>query len=128
MGIKKILIVEDTKNIREIIAYMLKTRGYEVMEAEDGDVGYQLARTHKPDLIILDAMLPGKSGFDICSELKEDSGYSRIPIIILTAITRGTGKSDEFWKEKSKADDFISKPFKIQDLLERVNKLLARQT
>lgn len=122
---KKVLIVEDTKNIREIVAYMLRNRGYEVVEAADGRDGWQKAQTAGPDCIVLDAMLPHKTGFEICSDLKANPKMQHIPVIMLTAITRDTGKSDDYWKEKSKADDFMSKPFKAAELVVRIEKLLG---
>jgi DNA-binding response OmpR family regulator len=122
---KRVLIVEDTKNIREIVAYMLKNRGYDVVESGDGQDGWTKATTVSPDCIVLDAMLPHKSGFEICADLKADPKTQKIPIIMLTAITRDTGKSDEYWKQKSKADDFMTKPFKAADLVVRIEKLLG---
>jgi DNA-binding response OmpR family regulator len=123
---KKILVVDDTKSIREIVAFMLRSKGYEVVESGDGVDAEQKARSLAPDLIVLDAMLPRKTGFDICSDLKRDERFKAIPILMLTALTRDTGKSDTHWREKSRADDFMSKPFKAQELVERVEKLLAR--
>ncbi|MHC4608201.1 MAG: response regulator transcription factor [Planctomycetota bacterium] len=122
---KKILIVEDTKNIREIVAYMLRNRGHEVLEAADGDDGWKKAMGEKLDLVVLDAMLPGKSGFEICSDLKGSSEHKMVPVIMLTAITQDSDKTDDYWKEKSGADDFMSKPFKVRDLVDRIEKLLG---
>ena len=119
-------MVDDTKSIREIVAFMLRSRGYEVVEAGDGEEAQGKVRTEKPDLLILDAMLPKKTGFALCAELKADAETRPIPILMLTAVTRDTGKSDEYWKEKSQADDFMSKPFKAQDLVARVELLLGR--
>ena len=121
---KKILIVEDTKSIREIVAFMLRSKGYETLESGDGQDAEQKVRTEPPDLIVLDAMLPKKTGFDVCQSLKADDKLKKIPILMLTAITRDTGKSDEYWKEKSQADDFMSKPFKATELVERIERLL----
>lgn len=123
---KRILIVEDTKSIREIVAFMLRSKGYETVESGDGQDAEQKIRSHPPDLIVLDAMLPKKTGFDVCQTLKADNTYKGIPILMLTAITRDTGKSDEYWKEKSQADDFMSKPFKATELVERIEKLLTK--
>ena len=122
---KRILIVEDTKNIREIVAYMLRNRGHEVLEAADGDDGYKKAMGEQLDLIVLDAMLPGKTGFEICADLKNSDERKNIPVIMLTAITQDSGKDDKYWKEKSRADDFMSKPFKAQVLVGRIEKLLG---
>lgn len=122
---KRILVVEDTANIRQIVGYALKQQGYEVLEAADGDEGLRKARAEKPDLLILDAMLPGMTGFEVCNELKADEATRGLPILILTAITQGTGKSDEFWQKKSRADAFMSKPFKSKDLVDAVQKLIG---
>jgi two-component system alkaline phosphatase synthesis response regulator PhoP len=121
---KRILIVEDTKSIREIVAFMLRSKGYETLESGDGQDAEAKVRAEPPDLIVLDAMLPRKTGFDVCQSLKADDKLKRIPILMLTAITRDTGKSDEYWKEKSQADDFMSKPFKATELVERIERLL----
>jgi DNA-binding response OmpR family regulator len=124
----KILVVDDTKSIREIVAFMLRGKGYEVIEAADGEDARRKATSEAPDLLVLDAMLPKVTGFSLCAELKADERYRSIPILMLTAITRDTGKSDDYWREKSQADDFMSKPFKAQDLVSRVEKLLAART
>jgi DNA-binding response OmpR family regulator len=121
----KILVVDDTKSIREIVAFMLRGKGYEVIEAADGEDARRKATSEAPDLLVLDAMLPKVTGFSLCAELKADERYRSIPILMLTAITRDTGKSDDYWREKSQADDFMSKPFKAQDLVSRVEKLLT---
>jgi len=123
---KRILIVEDTKSIRDIVAFMLRSKGYETTESGDGQDAEQKIRSQPPDLIVLDAMLPKKTGFDVCQSLKADDALKGIPILMLTAITRDTGKSDEYWRQKSQADDFMSKPFKATELVERIEKLLAK--
>jgi DNA-binding response OmpR family regulator len=121
---KKVLVVEDTKSIREIVAYLLRGQGFEVTESGDGLDAQEKVATLQPDLIVLDAMVPGKTGFELCIELKRDQRWKRIPILMITALTRDSGKSDAYWKEKSQADDFMSKPFKAADLVDRVVKLL----
>lgn len=122
---KTILVVDDTKSIREIVAFMLRGRGYEVLEAADGQEAREKIKAHRPDLVLLDAMLPKVTGFDLCAEMKADEDFKSMPILMLTAITKDSGKTDEYWREKSQADDFMSKPFKAQDLVSRVEKLLA---
>jgi two-component system alkaline phosphatase synthesis response regulator PhoP len=124
---KRILIAEDTKSIRNILAFMLKSHGYEVFESSDGDDALEKAIALLPDLLVLDVMMPGKTGFEICSILKGNEAYRNIRILILTAATRDSGKSDAHWKRISNADDFISKPFKALDMVERIEKLLGRK-
>lgn len=122
---KTILVVDDTKSIREIVAFMLRGRGYDVVESADGEDARAKIKAGKPDLVVLDAMLPKVTGFDLCAELKASSEFKAIPILMLTAITKDTGKSDEYWREKSQADDFMSKPFKATELVARVEKILG---
>lgn len=117
----KILIIEDEPNIRELVLYNLKQEGYEGIGAEDGLEGIELARSENPDLILLDVMLPGKNGYDICKELRSD-GY-RTPIIMLTA------KNEEIDKVlglEFGADDYMSKPFGVRELMARIKAVLRR--
>ncbi|MFH1024369.1 MAG: response regulator [Planctomycetota bacterium] len=123
MAKKRILVVEDDANIRNIIQFLLDSKGYEVITAATGPDGLQKAKTLDPDLILLDVMLPGKNGFEICYEIKNDVRFTPMPIIILTATTKTSAKPDEYWKVRSRADDFITKPFKSADLLQRVENL-----
>lgn len=122
---KKILVVEDTKTIREVISFMLKNRGYAVVEAADGGAVVELVKREHPDLILLDAVLPNRSGFELCTELKSRPELATIPVVMLTAITQGAGKTDEYWRKKSGANDFFSKPFRAQDLLVRIVALVG---
>jgi two-component system alkaline phosphatase synthesis response regulator PhoP len=124
-GKKILLVVEDTENIRKIIKFTLAQRDYEVLESGNGLEAMRLAKTRLPDLILLDVMLPDKTGFDICSELKADPRYAGIKIVMLTAITKDTGKNDAYWKERCGADGFLSKPFRARDVLETIEKLLV---
>lgn len=123
-GQKTILIAEDTAAIRTIIAFLLRARGYDVVESPDGIDALEKARALHPDLVILDVIMPGKQGFEVCTELKSNLETRSIPILILTSITRDSGKSDDHWRRLSNADEFISKPFKAHDLLARIERLL----
>lgn len=122
---KTILVVEDSRSIREIVAFMLRGRGYEVVECADGADARQKVQAVRPDLVVLDAMLPYVTGFELCAELKADPGTRGIPVIMLTALTRDSGKSDDYWRERSQADAFMSKPFKATELIARVETLLG---
>lgn len=118
---QKILIIEDEPNIRELVLYNLSQNGYEGLAAEDGLQGLSMARGEKPDLILLDIMLPGKNGYDICKELRAEG--SKTPIIMLTA------KNEEIDKVlglEFGADDYISKPFGIRELIARIKAVLRR--
>ncbi|HML38673.1 MAG TPA: response regulator transcription factor [Bacillota bacterium] len=118
---QKILIVEDEPNIRELVLYNLKQNGYETLAAEDGPQGLSMARGENPDLILLDIMLPGKNGYDICKELRAEG--NKTPIIMLTA------KNEEIDKVlglEFGADDYISKPFGIRELIARIKAVLRR--
>ena len=118
---KKILIIEDEPNIRELVLYNLQANGYEGIQAEDGIMGITMVHTEKPDLILLDIMLPGKSGYDICRELRSEGNNT--PIIMLTA------KNEEIDKVlglEFGADDYISKPFGIRELMARIKAVLRR--
>src|SRR5687768_15371546 len=104
---------------------MLRGRGYEVTEAADGQAARDQIMAARPDLVVLDAMLPKITGFDLCAELKAHPDFKSMPILMLTAITKDTGKSDDYWREKSQADEFMSKPFKATELAARVEKILG---
>ena len=118
-----ILIVEDEQDIRELLAYNLEKEGYATVQAADGKEGLELARSRKPDLILLDLMLPKMDGLAVCRELERDSGTVRIPIIMLTA--RGEDV-DRILGFELGADDYITKPYNIPILLARVKAVLRR--
>ena len=118
---KKILIVEDEPNIRELVLYNLKTNGYEGIGAEDGMTGITRVHTEKPDLVLLDIMLPEKNGYDICRELREEGNDT--PIIMITAKTE---EVDKVLGLEFGADDYISKPFGIRELMARIKAVLRR--
>lgn len=118
---KKILVIEDEPNIRELILYNLKTNGYEAVAAEDGIMGITMVHREKPDLILLDIMLPEKNGYEICRELRDEGNET--PIIIITAKTEET---DKVMGLEYGADDYISKPFGIREMMARIKAVLRR--
>ena len=119
---KKILVVEDEVEINELVCSRLMMNGFEVISAQDGLEGLDMARKEKPDLIILDVMMPKLNGYHVCRMLKFDDKYSMIPIIMLTA--RGQESDREISKDVN-ADSYLTKPFDGDILLREVNKLLA---
>ncbi len=119
---KKILVVDDEKDITETISFMLKAEGYEVFCANDGEEGLNFAKEIMPDLIILDVMMPKINGYKIARLLKYDNKYKHIPIIMVTA--RGQ-ESDKLIGEETGANEYITKPFEFEELLNSVNKYLG---
>jgi DNA-binding response OmpR family regulator len=118
---KKILIVDDELHIVKMLENRLKQAGYEIITASDGQDGLEKARKEKPDLIILDLMLPKMDGYKVCRMLKFDEEYKHMPIILFTARSR---ESDKKTGEEVGADAYITKPFEPQTLLARIKELL----
>lgn len=118
---KRVLIVEDEKSIVDIVRFNLEKEGYTVLTAYDGDAGLSAAREDKPDLILLDVMLPKRNGFDVCRILREEG--DNVPVIILTA---REGESDKVLGLEIGADDYITKPFSMRELLARVKANIRR--
>jgi DNA-binding response OmpR family regulator len=116
----RVLVVEDDEGIREMLKYNLVTAGFSVHEAADGATGLRTARTARPDLILLDLMLPGMSGFDFCRALRKSS---RVPIIMITA---KDAEVDKIVGLELGADDYITKPFSVREVLARVNAVMRR--
>ena len=118
---KTILVVEDEKNIVDILSYNLSREGYATLEAYDGETGLQLALEQDPDLILLDLMLPRKNGFDVCKDIR--AAGRTTPIIMLTAREEET---DKVLGLELGADDYITKPFSMRELLARVKANIRR--
>jgi DNA-binding response OmpR family regulator len=116
----RVLVVEDDEGIRDMLKYNLTAAGFSVQEASDGASGLRTARTSRPDLVLLDLMLPGMSGFDFCRALRKSS---RVPIIIITA---KDSEVDKIVGLELGADDYITKPFSIREVLARVHAVLRR--
>ncbi len=119
----KILVVDDEKDIVELISYNLENEGYAVAKSYDGESALKIIRAKKPDLVILDLMLPGINGIDVCKSLRAQQATSDLPIIMLTA------KADEVDKVvglEIGADDYITKPFSVKELMARIRSILRR--
>ena len=116
----KILVVEDEKAIADIIIFNLERDGFQTLEANDGLTGLQMALTEKPDLILLDVMLPGIDGFEVCKRVREKS---LVPIIMLTAREEET---DKITGLELGADDYVTKPFSMRELIARIRSNIRR--
>lgn len=123
MASASILIVEDELSIMELVQYNLEQAGYKVYSASDGEEGLESARKNKPDLILLDLMLPKVDGLEVCKSLKSHNSTASIPIIFLTA--RGE-EIDKIVGLELGADDYITKPFSPRELMARVKAVLRR--
>jgi two-component system, OmpR family, alkaline phosphatase synthesis response regulator PhoP len=120
----QILIVEDEEDIRELVRYNLERENFSVSEAESGEAGLKAVAQKKPDLILLDLMLPGKDGLQICRELKQNAGSRGIPVVMMTA--RGE-ESDIVTGLELGAEDYVVKPFSPKVLVARVKAVLRRK-
>ena len=118
---KSILIVEDEQNIVDILSFNLSREGYDTLEAYDGNTGLQLALEQNPDLVLLDLMLPGMDGFEVCRRIRETG--SAVPILMLTAREE---EADKVLGLELGADDYITKPFGMRELLARVKANIRR--
>ena len=121
----RILIIEDEKDIQDVLAYNLGTAGHDVLIAGRGDEGLRIAKAQRPDVILLDLMLPGMSGTEVCNVLKRDPVTNQIPVVMITA--RGE-EVDRVVGFELGAEDYIVKPFSVREVLLRVQALLRRST
>lgn len=121
MDKKKILIIDDEKDLLDAVTFRLQANGYELIGAYDGQEGLDKARKEKPDLIILDLMLPKIDGYKVCRMLKLDEKYKKIPIILFTARAQ---EEDKKLGRDAGADSYITKPFEPQVLLGKIKDLL----
>jgi len=120
---KRVLVVDDEQNIVDILRFNLEREGYEVITAEDGVQGLNLARSSDPDLILLDVMMPEMDGFQVCRELRKEDKLT--PIIMLTAREE---EADRVMGLELGADDYVSKPFSVRELMARVRTNIRRQS
>jgi len=116
---RKILVVDDEPDIREVVRLYLAEEGYEIIEAENGQEAILKAQTEKPDLIVLDIMMPGINGFEVAKHLKDDPNTQHIPIIILSVLAHDS-------QFRQGILDYISKPFRQDELVQTVRKILEK--
>jgi len=121
----RILVVDDEIYIVHILDFSLGMEGYEVLTALDGEQALEKARTEKPDLIVLDIMMPKLDGYETCKRLKADPETKDLPVILLSAKGRNVDQKVGF---EVGADDYITKPFSPRKLVERINAILGHGT
>ena len=125
----KILLVDDSPNVLKVVGTILSARGYQIDTCGDIDAAVAKVQSGKPDLIVLDIMMPSKKGLDgiaVFKEIRENPDTAAIPVLFLSGIAAHTQQSEEDLLSNVGADDFISKPFEPDDLVGRIEKLLKK--
>jgi DNA-binding response OmpR family regulator len=122
--IAKVLVVDDNRELTDLLCEQLTKHGYQSIRAAEGFAALRLARSERPDLVILDLMLPGLGGLEVCRRLRQDPETAAVPILILSA--KGE-ELDRVLGLEVGADDYVSKPFSVREVLARVNAILRRQ-
>ena len=117
----KILIADDSVAELQIFQQTLQPTGHTIVTALDGEAAEEKIKTDKIDLIILDVIMPKKNGFQVCRDIKNNDLYKKIPVIMVTSKDQ---ESDKFWGMKQGADEYLTKPFKPEDLLKAVKKYI----
>ncbi len=123
----KILVIDDDPDLVESVTIILESKDHKVIQAYGGIEGLEKAKSEKPDAIILDVMMPDKDGYEVCRELKEDTEYSDIPILLLTAVVSQIPSSTYTNRMgmETEADDYVDKPVEPGELVKLVERLLA---
>ena len=121
---KKILCIEDEPQMIDLIRLILANEGYEVIGADGGQEGLELMRQEKPDLILLDLMMPETDGGDVFHRMKEEVELRNIPVIVVTA--KAAPIDQVLWISVAKVDDYVTKPFGPRELVESVEKVLSQ--
>ena len=124
MAGEKILCIEDDSQMIDLVRLILETRGYQVLGAEGGRQGLEMMRTGRPDLILLDLMMPEMDGGDVFHQMKKEVELRDIPVIVVTAKAAPIDKV--LWVKVAKVDDYVTKPFGPRELAESIEKVLSR--
>ncbi len=124
MTLRKLLIVDDEDGVRSLVRMTLDTGSYEILEACDGKEALEIARAHQPQLVLLDVMLPDRSGIEVCSELKRDPRTAAATVVMLTAKAQHSDVDDA---ELAGADGYFTKPFSPIALVQRVESILGEE-
>jgi DNA-binding response OmpR family regulator len=118
-------VVDDENTITETLRVVLDLRGYKTLTTDNGKTALELLHRHKPDLAIVDLVLPEVDGLEILSHMREDRQLSDIPVVIITVVTQGSDLADGFWRNAIQTEGFVTKPFDPFKLADKVDAILA---
>ena len=124
MSASRVLVADDERDILELVAFRLERSGYEIVRANDGEEALRLALEQRPDLAVLDVMMPSLNGYDVTRELRRNEETRTMPVILLTARAQEADITRGF---EAGADDYLKKPFSPQELGARVQAMLGRR-
>lgn len=116
----KVLLVDDEPDLHTVLKALLDSKGLHTLSAYNGKQGVKMAHKESPACIVMDGEMPKMNGFQACSKLKTDTRYAHIPIIMLTGLPKKSGRSETYWREKSLADSFVTKPFDYHALTQLI--------
>lgn len=120
----KVLVGDDDEGITEMLSTALRLRGFEVVSCHAGSQVLPLVESERVDVVLLDLIMPGLNGLDVCNRLKSNPATRDLPVIIMTSITSDGELADGVWRRGTRADDFISKPFDPFEVADRINRIL----
>ncbi len=121
---KRIVCIEDEPDMIELLRTILETKGFTVIGADGGVVGLETVRREKPDLILLDLMMPDMDGWEVFQQVKDDPELQEIPVVVVTAKAQSIDKVLGLYI--ARAEDYITKPFKVQDLVDSIENLVGK--
>lgn len=121
----KILIVDDESTVTETLQVVLELRGYKILTTDNGKTALDLLFRHKPDLVILDLMLPEVDGLALLQRMRENKHLAKTPVIIITVVTQGSDLADGFWQNAVQTEGFVTKPFDPFKLADKADAVLA---
>ena len=122
---RTILLVDHATRTRELMGSILQMRGYTVLKSGDGRDALERLRRGRPDLLIIEAMIPVQSGFEVCAAVRRDPNLKDLPILMMSSLTRLLVRDDGHWRQHVTADEFLTRPFCLTDLLSSVEKLIG---
>jgi DNA-binding response OmpR family regulator len=121
----KILVVDDENTITETLRVVLDLRGYKTLTTDNGKTALELLHRHRPDLAIIDLVLPDVDGLEILNQMRDDRRLSDTPVVIITVVTQGSDLADGFWRNAIQTEGFVTKPFDPFKLADKVDAILA---